>query len=66
VADDLAARYGGAPGDWVKISSTTYNTGRGGIYDTFETYRYQNIRTGERVEFKTRFPKAEAGYTKPA
>lgn len=64
-AEDLASRYGGDAGDWAKMSSGNYNSGGGGIYDLFETHWYENIKTGQQVEFKTKFPWAEAEFNKP-
>ncbi|MGN6186975.1 MAG: RHS repeat domain-containing protein [Thermoanaerobaculia bacterium] len=48
----LAATYGGEAADWVKMRSSSY-TAADGV--RFETHWYQNIRTGERAEFKTKF-----------
>jgi RHS repeat-associated protein len=57
-APRLAAKYGGRAEDWTKMGSSTYNDG-GGLWDLFETHWYQNVRTGLRVEPKTKFPRAE-------
>ncbi|CFU00862.1 YD repeat-containing protein [Burkholderia pseudomallei] len=52
-AQRIAAEYGGNPADWVKMTSSTH-TARDGV--TFETHWVENVRTGQRVEFKTKFP----------
>ena len=57
----LAARYGGDPTDWAKVTSTVYSDGPG-LYDLWEVHVYRNLRTGEDFEWKTKFPKAEARY----
>lgn len=57
-ASRLARDYGGDPSDWVKVTSGRYRDG-GGIYDLFETHSYENVRTGARYEFKTKFPRAQ-------
>ncbi len=46
-----ALQYGGSPDDWVKVSSSSY---RGADGYQFETHWYENIRNGQRVEFKTK------------
>lgn len=48
----VASEYGGTPSEWVKVSSSSYTT-RDGV--RFETHWVQNVRTGQRVEFKTKF-----------
>lgn len=50
-ADRLAREYGGEPGDWAKMGSTSY---RGSDGFQFETHWYQNLVNGGRVEFKTK------------
>ena len=50
-AERLAADFGGRPEDWAKMSSPSY-TGVDGR--KFETHWYENVVTGERVEFKTK------------
>lgn len=52
VADRLARDYGGDAAEWQKRTSSHHGDpgGRG-----FETHWYENIRTGDRVEFKTKF-----------
>jgi hypothetical protein len=50
-ADRLAEDYGGQPGDWAKMSSSQRTSSDG---HTFETHWYENARTGQRVEFKTK------------
>ena len=52
-AKRIAEEYGGDAADWVKRRSSSY-TARDGA--KFETHWVENIRTGERVEFKTKFP----------
>jgi RHS repeat-associated protein len=49
----VAQQYGGSASDWVKVSSSSY-TARDGT--KFETHWVENIKTGQRVEFKTKFP----------
>ncbi len=56
-AERLAREYGGDPADWAKMSSGRYRDG-GGLYDVFETHWYENVRTGAKHEFKTKFPRA--------
>jgi RHS repeat-associated protein len=53
-ADRLAAQYGGQPGDWQKVASENYNPG-GAKGGGFETHAYQNVKTGQVVEMKTKF-----------
>ncbi len=55
IASRLAEDYGGRPNDWAKKTSTSY-TGRDGY--TFEVHWYENVATGLRVEYKTKFPPA--------
>ena len=57
----LAARYGGDPADWAKVTSTVSSDGPG-LYDLWEVHGYRNLRTGEDFEWKTKFPRAEARY----
>lgn len=49
----VAKEHGGNAADWVKRSSSSH-TARDGA--TFETHWVENVRTGQRVEFKTKFP----------
>jgi RHS repeat-associated protein len=49
----VAEKYGGNAADWVKKTSSSRTT-RDGI--TFETHWVENVRTGQRVLFKTKFP----------
>jgi hypothetical protein len=51
-AGRVAARYGGSPADWVKMRSPSYLASDG---TRLETHWVENIRTGARVEFKTKF-----------
>ncbi len=51
-ASRVAREYGGRASDWVKKTSTPH-TARDGV--KFETHWVENIRTGQRVEFKTKF-----------
>jgi RHS repeat-associated protein len=46
----LAQQYGGRAADWVKKSSSSFSKNG----KTFETHWYQNVSTGQRVEFKTK------------
>lgn len=50
-ASRLADQYGGSASDWAKIGGSSY---RGADGLQFETHWYENIRTGQRVEFKTK------------
>jgi hypothetical protein len=52
----VAKEHGGNAADWVKKSSSSH-TARDGA--TFETHWVENVRTGQRVEFKTKFPGGE-------
>jgi len=52
-AGRIAQEYGGNAADWVKKTSSSY-TARDGVQ--FETHWVENIVTGQRVEFKTKFP----------
>jgi hypothetical protein len=49
----IASEHGGSPSEWVKMSSSSYQAADG---MRFETHWVENIRTGQRVEFKTKFP----------
>ncbi len=51
-AGRIVKEYGGTPADWVKKTSSSY-TARDGVQ--FETHWVENIKTGQRVEFKTKF-----------
>ncbi len=51
-AERLAEYYGGNAADWVKKSSSSFT--KNGT--TFETHWYENISTGLRIEYKTKFP----------
>ncbi len=54
-ADRLAAQYGGDPGDWQKITSGHYSPpGSSGAQNGFETHAYQNSKTGQVVEMKSK------------
>lgn len=52
-AQRIAQPYGGNAADWVKKTSSSYLSRDG---TRFETHWVENIRTGQRVEFKTKFP----------
>jgi RHS repeat-associated protein len=53
-APRLAAEYGGAPTDWVKITSSHFTPpGSDGAQTGFATHAYQNVKTGQMVEMKT-------------
>jgi len=45
-------QYGGEAADWAKIRSSNYKAADG---TSFETHAYQNTKTGEIVELKTKF-----------
>jgi len=51
VAPRLTREYGGNPEDWAKKSSTSYKPADG---SHVETHWYENIVTGQRVEYKTK------------
>ena len=51
-ADRLAADYGGEAADWAKMGSSSF---RGADGFQFETHWYENVLTGVRTEFKTKF-----------
>jgi filamentous hemagglutinin len=48
--DRLVAQYGGQPGDWSKVSSSSYKAADG---STFEIHAYRNAVTGQLVEPKS-------------
>jgi hypothetical protein len=50
-APRLAENYGGAAEDWAKMTSKNYSGPDG---RQFETHWYENTKTGERVEYKTK------------
>ncbi|RMG27522.1 MAG: hypothetical protein D6732_20010 [Methanobacteriota archaeon] len=50
-AQRLAKLYGGDPEDWVKKTSSSYQAPDG---TKFETHWYENKKTGQRVEYKTK------------
>ncbi|MFM0362931.1 RHS repeat-associated core domain-containing protein [Paraburkholderia sediminicola] len=50
-AQKVADEFGGSAADWVKKSSSSY-TSKNGVQ--FETHWVENIKTGQRVEFKTK------------
>jgi large repetitive protein len=50
-APRLASEYGGNAADWAKKSSTAYDSGNG---THVETHWYENVSTGQRVEYKTK------------
>jgi RHS repeat-associated protein len=47
--DRLLAQYGGQAEDWAKMSTSVRRAGRADI----SVHWYENVRTGQRVEFKT-------------
>ena len=53
-AERLSKQYGGKPNDWKKMSSNKYISSDG---VQFETHWFENTKTGQKVEFKTKFPK---------
>jgi hypothetical protein len=57
-APRLAQQYGGTHDDWVKMGSSSY-VGPDGFQ--FETHWYESLSTGERVDFKTKFPDSSNG-----
>ncbi len=50
-APRLANQCGGAPQDWVKVSSSNYKAPDG---TSFEVHAYKNVQTGQVVELKTK------------
>jgi hypothetical protein len=52
-AEQIAREYGGKAEDWVKKSSSKYYSKDGYL---FETHWIENLITGQRIEFKTKFP----------
>jgi len=50
-AQRVATQYGGEAGDWVKMSSSSYAAPDA---TKFATHWVENIKTGQRVEFKTK------------
>ena len=52
----VAKEHGGNAADWVKKSSSSHTAREGA---TFETHWVENVRTGQRVEFKTKFPEGD-------
>ena len=52
-AQRVASEHGGNAADWVKKTSSSFTDGKG---TRFETHWVENIKTGQRVEFKTKFP----------
>lgn len=52
-AQKIAEEFGGNAADWAKKGSSSF-TAKDGV--KFETHWVENLVTGERVEFKTKFP----------
>lgn len=50
VGKELVRRYGGNAANWVKKSSSSFTKNN----KTFEVHWYENVVTGQRVEFKTK------------
>lgn len=50
-ASGLAENHGGSPGDWTKVTSSSYTAKDG---QQFSTHAYQNQATGQVVEPKTK------------
>jgi hypothetical protein len=57
-APRFAQMYGGMPENWAKFSSSSY-LGEDGF--RFEIHWYENLMTGERVEFKTKLAHLSPG-----
>ena len=53
-AERITKEYGGNAVDWVKKSSPSFTAKDGA---QFETHWVENLKTGQRVEIKTKFPK---------
>jgi hypothetical protein len=49
--DRLVAQHGGRAVDWAKMTSGTFKARNG---SKVETHWYENVRTGVRVEFKSK------------
>jgi hypothetical protein len=47
----LISKYGGQPGDWVKVTSHAVRTEQG----MMQTHAYRNTKTGEIIEPKLKF-----------
>ena len=61
-APRLAAQYGGQASDWVKVGSSQVTPAgaaggfeKAGFNGGFEVHAYQNVKTGQVVELKTKF-----------
>lgn len=52
-AEAVAREYGGSALDWVKKTSSSYTPSNSA---PFQTHWVENLKTGQRVEFKTKFP----------
>lgn len=50
-APRIVAQYGGKPEDWVKKKSSVYSPIDG---NPFRTHWIENLRTGQRIEFKVK------------
>lgn len=48
----LVNQYGGSPGEWAKVKSSSFKAGDG---TRFEVHAYRNTRTGHVYEVKTKF-----------
>lgn len=55
-APSFVKQYGGETSDWVKKTSLSHTAKDG---TRFETHWVENINTGQRVDFKTKFPGGE-------
>lgn len=60
-AGHAAQQYGGEASEYAKMGSSLYRGGKG-VRDTFETHWVERVTTGERFDFKTKFPLAEKGF----
>ena len=49
----LIAEHGGNPGEWVKVTSSSATLENG---VPIQAHAYVNVRTGQVVELKTKFP----------
>ncbi|MCW5958624.1 MAG: RHS repeat-associated core domain-containing protein [Pyrinomonadaceae bacterium] len=58
-ASRVANQYGGQVSDWYKMRSSSYTSSEVGGMQQFETHWVQNAKTGQRVEFKTKFPRLD-------
>lgn len=55
-AERYSNMYGGRKEDWVKKTSSEWKEGPSeGVYSKFQTHWVENLKTGQRVDVKTKF-----------